>query len=452
MKQLVKTMYLIFILPFILSLCSGCSTAILAQRGPYLDAYHEGNFSQAEQRVNALSCQTKTETNFQLSKEAIWLLLDRATLHFAMNKTKEAIADYAKSLEAIDFYNQSVATEKIAQILTQDETSAYQADDFEQILARVYFSFALLHQNDESNAYAILRQAEEFEQEKRQQYHTIPFTRDYNLPSNPLSKYLLALLSERRGDLSNATILYQQAGAPPQLHKKPFPHQIGQQATVLVVCHNGNVPYKISTTSPASVASACALEFLLSTQRIDPAWSSLTGIPVPALKAWPHSSPIRTFAQIKETNTPLFPFYNITQAATEELNQKLPVIAARGVARLLIRRTAVEYCNRQDPCLGVLADLTMLVINDQTRADTRSWTTLPAEIDLARFDVDPGTHTLKLQIGEGAFKSTDSYSLDLAPHDLCIVHIFNIHPGVKTILIPKRYTIEHQGESLCYLE
>ncbi len=439
---------LTIVLAFSLSLLTSCSTTILSQRGPYLRAYHEGAFCQAEQKIDTLAYQTQADQSFQSSKESSWILLDRATMRFAMNKTEEAIANYSQALEALDYYDQTLPTEQCAQLLLQDETSAYQADDFEQVLARVYFALALLHQGDESNAYALLRQAEEYQQEKKQFYAKVPFTRHYRLTDNGLSKYLFALLLERRGDVSNAHILYRQASQLLSSSCEAFCHlkQSPQQATILVICHNGNAPYKISVTSPASVASACALEFLLASQRIDPAWSTLTGIPVPALQQWPGSYPLPTYAQLDNLQCSLAPFCNINQIAKEELQQKIPVIAARGVARLLMRRCAVGYFDRQDPCLGMLADLTMMMINDQARADTRSWTTLPATIDLARFDTEPGCHCLTIQVHEG-ISDHRSYRLNLKPHDLCIIHIFNIHPGVRQILIPSRYLVT-QGDSL----
>lgn len=436
-------------LALILIVCSGCSNAILAQRGSYLRAYHEGALCQAEQHVDTLACQTKVDKNFQCCKEASWILPDRATLRFASGKTEEAIHDYACALEALDYYDQTLPTEQCAQILAQDETAAYQADDFEQVLARVYFALALLHQGDESNAYAILRQAEEYQQEKRLFYSKVPFTRHYQIADNSFSKYLFALLLERKGDFSNASILYKQVNALSGNKEVPDRScQSHEKATVLIICHNGNAPFKISSTSPASVASACALEFILATQRIDPAWSTLMGIPVPALRAWPGSFPLPTFAQIGNLESPLLPMCNIGQAAYEELEQKMPVIVARGVARLLLRRSAVGYLNRQDPCLGMLADLTMMVINDQTRADTRSWTILPSEIDVARFDVEPGHRDLTLRVNEGSYQDIRSYALNLKPHDLCVIHIFNIHPGVREVLIPSRFTIPSKGESL----
>lgn len=423
-------------------LCTSCATtAVLSQRGPYLRSYHEGRFNEAEATLNALVKNEIPEKEYCKSKEASWILLDRATTRFAAGSLDGAIQDYAMAIESLDYYNQDLAAEKVGQLMLQDETGAYQAADFEQILARVYFALALLHDGDESNAYAVLRQAEEYQQDKQAAYSTLPFTRQYRIANNGLSKYLFALLLEKRGDRANASILFKQAA---QLI--PCPESMDQEpshpnnAKIVVICHNGNAPYKISTTCPASVASVAALEVLLAEYHNTPALSTLTGIPVPALRLWPYSQPRLTFAFVDDVQKSLVPFYRVDQAAQEELYQKLPVIAARGVARLAIRRCAVGYMGRKDPGLGLLADLTMCVVNYNTRADTRSWTTLPAVIDVAHFNVQPGMHTLDILAYDYVPSPLPQrFQLQLKPNDLCIVHVFNIHPGITRILIPNRF-------------
>ncbi|MBA3722824.1 MAG: hypothetical protein H0W88_10560 [Parachlamydiaceae bacterium] len=434
----------------ILSCTSCASTVLLSKRGSYLRSYQTGNFEQAEYDLDLIVDKEIPERQYTQSKNASWILLDRATTRFAMGKTEEAVQDYAAAMESLDYYGQDLPTERAAQIMLQDETGAYQADDFEQMLARVYFALALLHQGDESNAYAILRQVEEYQQEKLSIYEKVPFTKHYRIPTNGLSKYLFAALLEKRGDKTNANILYNEADSlnPSNESSDVCTCKKENQATILVLCHNGNAPYKISATSCGSVASAVALEVILATNRIDPAISTMTGIPVPALQQWPNSSPSPTYVSINGRNKPVLPFYSVTVAAINELNQKMPVIVARGAARLLMRRAAVGYLDNQDRSLGILADITMCVINSNTRADTRSWTTLPAYIDLARFNVDSGTHDISIQVYDrGPNPITQNYKLNVNSNDLCIVHVFNIHPGVTQVLIPGRFLV-NQGDSL----
>lgn len=427
-----KTVY--FIAITLLFYQFDCSASILSQRGSYLKAYHNGHLEQAETNINTLIRKEIPNGNYSNSIEASWLLLDRATIRFAMGNIDGAINDYTLALDALDYYSQDLSAEKLKQVLFQDETGAYQASDFEQVLARLYFSLALIYKGDFGNATALLRNAEEYQQAKLAVYAKIPFMRTYRMPENNLCRYLFAALLEKKGDFANANILYGQVSS-----EISTTAENRNQARLIVLCHNGNAPYKISTTSSASVASAIALEFFLSSRRIDPAWSSLSGIPVSVLQQWPWSDPQPTYAEVDNCTQPLLPLFSVKNAAADELNQKMPIIVARGVSRLLLRRSAVGFVQHQNDLLGVLADISMWFVNSNTRADTRSWTTLPAFIDVTRFDLTPGRHTLTVQVYENNNHKSMSYELNLQPNDLCIVHVFNIHPGVTTVLIPSHY-------------
>ncbi|CUI16381.1 hypothetical protein PNK_0755 [Candidatus Protochlamydia naegleriophila] len=446
-KQMTKApnycLVTLFSIALLLGMLTGCSTPLLSQRGPYLRAYHAGDFNEAEEKLDQL-VQESIPQNYSQSKEASWILLDRATTCFANGKIEKAIQDYTQALESLDYYGQDLPVDQLSQLMLQDETGAYQAADYEQVLARLYFALALLHQGDESNAYALLRQAEEYQQNKENLYTKVPFTRHYRVAGNGLSKFLFATLLAKRGDHSNARLLYRQAAALIPHLQEPV-EAPGNQATILILCHNGNAPYKASGISPGSVASAAALECLLASPQRDPLWSTLTGIPIPILRQWLSSYPIPTCASLDGIRQRLLPFYDVQQAAANELQQKTPVIVARGVARLLLRRCAVNYAEDKDPCLGAMADLAILIINENTRADTRSWTTLPALIEATTFQVEAGIHPLTLDVFERGCLDQSEYLLNLKPNDLCIIHVFNIHPGVRRILISHRY-LANPGE------
>lgn len=442
-------MHSILLYPLFLTLflCTGCSQAVFT-RGEYMAAYRFGDLCQAEDALNRTLAKQIPTGDYRRSNDAVWLLLDRATTRFAMGDAEGAIQDYNHALEAIDYYSQDSSVECFSKLLLEDDAAAYPGEDYEQILARVYFALALLHQGDNSNAYALLRQAEEVQQKKRELYRRIEFTRDYQLVDNAVAKYLMAAISENRGDTSNARILYRQTADllgtnPENLGSAPAD---SENATVLIICHNGNAPFKISTTSTASVASAIALECILCSQKIDPAWSSMTGIPVPEFVQVCGGESRPTIAKIDGAEKPLNCLYDVGATAYYQLHQKMPVIVARGVARFLIRRAAVGCARNQDPGFGAFVDIGMLIANLNTKADTRSWTTLPNTIDLARFDLKTGTHTLEIQsMVPHCPPFTDRYTISLKPHDFCIINVFNIHPGVTRVLIPEQF-INHQGD------
>lgn len=415
-------------------LLQGCASHLSLQNDG-IHLYQAGNFAAAETALNQSVEKAMPKGDFRESKDAVCLLLNRATTRFADHEIDGAIADFKLALDAIDYYSQTSTADAAAQLLIHDSSAAYEGDDFEQLLARVYFALALIHQGDFSNAGALLRQAEEWQQAKAQSYRKSKITENIHLPINSFAKYLFALTLEKRGDYSNAEILYHQAASLNEAFGAPENIDT-DSATVFIVCHNGNIPQKYSTTSDASRVSMLALEMLLHSSGTSPlAVSSLTGIPVPDYWQPPYSLPVSIKAEIDNTCSRLMTVYDVASAARDELQQKLPIIAARGAARLLMRRAAVGYMQKQDPMLGAIADIGMLIANSASFADTRSWGTLPSSIDVQRFEVRAGTHHLKLHLPSNTHNAT----LNLPPRSLCVINVFLLHPGIAHVLIPEQF-------------
>lgn len=411
---------------FIGMLLQGCTSRLTLHQDA-VSYYQRGDLTTAE---TLLTESIQKNSN----KDAVCLLLDRATSRFTDGDANGAIADYNSAIEAIDYYTQHSTADITAQILFQDDAAPYAGEDFEQLLARIYFALALMHEEDYNNAGAILRQAEEWQQMKNEVYTHTKLCQELKIPDNPFAKYLFALLLEKNGDLSNASILYSQASRL-NSNFNPPPKNDSENATVLIVCHNGNAPKKYSATSDTSIVSLAALEILLAGSNIPPAYSSLVGIPIPALWLPSQAYPIPMTVSLDEKTTPLHEAFDIANAAQQELTQKLPLIAARGAARILMRRATVGYCQQQDPLLGAFADMGMLVANAVSQADTRSWGTLPCRIDIGRFDVPAGPKTLKLIMPQNNIFEA---KLNLKPCSLCVINVFQIHPGITYILIPDK--------------
>lgn len=425
------------ILIFSLSiLCTSCISTHL-QRRAFYEAYQEGNFAAAESILSTRISTEMPEEAYWKGKDVVCLLLDRATTRFAEGKVHAAITDFDLAIQAIDYYQQACTLETSGQVLLEDDCAAYSGSHVERLLARIYFALALCHQGDLKNATALLRQAEDI-----QQCHIE--NREFN-SQNPLAKYLLALLSEHQGDVSNAELLYKETkellgSTPPEID---ISQNYQKNAQILFVCHNGTCPFKITATTDASIVSAAALELILAENGAKPALSSLTGIPIPMLCQNPFAEPSPTFVSVENCSSSLNTVFNVATAEYKELNQKLPLIATRAAARMIIRRGAVAYSQQQDPCLGALVDIGMLIANLQTKADTRSWTTLPSTIDLSRFKLFPGQHKIKIHIKHpGCIPYEKSFCLLLKEDDLCVINIFNINQQVSTILIPPRFNIK----------
>lgn len=416
-----------YLLYFVISILFSACTHHTTVRDSYLPKYQEGDYKEAQQHLQSYAEKIIPKDQFQKSGNAVWILLDRATIHFAAGELEEAIRNYELALQAIDYYRKDTVNEEIASFLLDDTALAYQGEDYEQILCRLYFALSLFQKGDANNAGALLRQAEDAQQILREKYRKNKATQDYQLVDNSLCKYLFALIMEKRGDYSNARILYKQAY---QIEKIPQiaaaykrlekPENIDKNtASVIFVVHRGSAPYKISAVSPASTASFVALEVALGVGKVGTSWAALGGMPVPVYKDWSWNPPSPVTIQLDQRKKTSIPIFDVGKIARSQLKQKLPVIVARGVARYLMRRAAVGISQHQSNNFGNFMDLAMLVANVSTQADTRSWSTLPAYIDFVRFEVPEGEHTYSI-LGE----KNQRHTIQVEAGKICCINIF----------------------------
>lgn len=408
---------------------AGCSP-LAKTRDAYVAAYQTNDLECAETILDEAIVKAP-------AADTVLLHADRGCLRFTEGDAQGAIEDFRCALEALDYYRDVTVFDTASQILSQDDRAPFTGDDFEQLLIRLYFAMALLQEGDTSNAQALLRQAEEWSQERQELYRRSPVTESLRVYENPLAKYLFAALLETRGDASNSRILYEQTEALTQgVFQPPAAH--GGLATVIVINHNGNAPFKYTEFTDASKASLLALECFLGATRNQFCLSSIYGLPTPALAYYEGSAPIPTRLKVNGVETPLLPIFDVDSAREIELQGKMPIILARGAARFILRRSAVAAAERQDPTFGMLCDMGMLIANAKTSADTRALSFLPRQYELARLDVEPGRVTIDIEVASPFGQGCSTRTLNLKPKELAIVHIFNIHPGKTRVLFQEK--------------
>lgn len=388
-----------FLMAGTLSLMAACSSHKGLDKAA--DEYSHGQIDDAKSIVEKKIEKSKALQNWQKDKNSVLYLMHGAFLRHSQGQYEEANKCYQKNLEAIDFYKQESNLENLQMLLIDDTQSAYSGDFFEQLLSRLYFALSLQQLGQSDNSAALLRQHEEASALLKEETANARFIKHIQIPSNSLVKYLLACHLEAKSDYSNARILLESCRA--EIGRQGFIDQelskVGKRskkAWLLVLVHRGQVPFKAQGYAIGAGASLMALETYLQTRDIDPAWSSLTGIAIPEYKDRFNTrlAPI----SISLDDNPLFSqrMLDVSQMAQDELNQKLPVLTARALARQLMRRAIVYHQQKQSETAGVTADLLLLWANLNTEADTRSWSVLPSELWLSRKDVTPGTFRLKL--------------------------------------------------------
>jgi uncharacterized protein len=83
---------------------------------------------------------------------------------------------------------------------------------------------------------------------------------------------------------------------------------------------------------------------------------------------------------------------DVNGIAEKSFNDRLPTIIARGVARLAVKKAAEVETNKRNEGNPMVSIFTSVVSNVSERADTRTWSLLPGNIQMARLVLPPGKH------------------------------------------------------------
>jgi hypothetical protein len=91
---------------------------------------------------------------------------------------------------------------------------------------------------------------------------------------------------------------------------------------------------------------------------------------------------------------------DVNAIARKSLEDRLPAIAARAVARMVLKNAVARKVKNQNRdegsgalLLSIMTDVGAIV---SERADTRSWSLLPGNILMARLALPPGMHDLRV--------------------------------------------------------
>jgi len=215
-----------------------------------------------------------------------------------------------------------------------------------------------------------------------------------------LSYYLAGLLFEARGDADRAAIMLQQGAG--LLPRNPYLDQTlaqlprrseSQSARVVIISNDG----LISTRSTVAVPFP---------------WNrTILQVALPVYENAP--PPIRPLT-IRSGGTVLgrtAVIANLDGQARKTLSDHYPAILTRQVLRLIAKYQTQDQLARENPWAGLAAQLFNLLTD---KADLRGWLTLPAYIQTAHFDLEPGFHDLTIE-------GIPALPLDLPPQSLTFI-------------------------------
>lgn len=410
---------------------NGCAT----YSNSFTTVEHQLEKQQYDDALKTIDKQSKDKKDHVLYLLNKGMVLRMKRDFVASNESLEAAKHEMESL-----YAASVSQNALSFVIN-DATVSYAGDDYEQVLVHLYMALNYL---ELGQPYEARVEAQQIDIKLREIEEKIP---DSKFTEDALSEYISGLIYDELGEWSDAMISYRKAY---EAYKKyqvnfsvPMPTMLkfdlvrlaqregltdelaryekefgitpakrnsadsSPEGELVFVLNSGLAPIKrervIRTFAPPPstiVNARRRAEYMNSEQPTPPV---LVDIALPYYESRPNRvAGARISVSGRQADTQMME--NIDAIARASLNARMPAITARAIARAVAKGAIQESVdragqNRDDPTVQLIGSLLVRVAAIATeRADTRSWLTLPANVQMARLPLPPGTYDVTVDL------------------------------------------------------
>ena len=377
-------------------LLTGCAGDYVARTAGYRHAYESYQYPPAVQGFDG-----EVKSGPQIDQ--LLAMMDEGMVLHAAGKFEESIkvlAEADKLSERLDFVSVS---EEAKVLLSSERERAYRGEDFEKLMISTLQALNYAQLGNDEGALVEVRRVNERMQR---------MINDEKKPYEQLAiaRYLTGVLWEDQGHADDAFIDYYAANklagdlgslAEPLVRlaketgrddafrelKRQYPwvqpQPLGKdEGQILVVLEAGKVPVKTNGSRSGGPKA------------------EVIAVPVFRDRPWIRQSQVVLDG---DANTAVRPttVTSLEQVAKIHLNYRVDGLVARQFGALALRTGAAVGVGQAtgSEALGILTFLALSYVN---QPDLRSWMSLPAEFQLARFRVPAGTHRLTVVAGGGA--------------------------------------------------
>ncbi len=380
------------------------------------------------------------ELRRRVSRNESIYLLDKAMLLRMQQQFDASNSVFEQAKDVIDELDAISPTEQAAAVTINDSMRSYLPPTFERVLIHCFKAMNSLELRQYDSARVEVLQLDEFL--KQQEDFRLPFAR-----------YLSGLVFEFNQEPDNALIAYRRAyeayrddgRAIPNLlqqdllrltdylgrddeHRRydeefalvnwPTQQRFREQARAVAFLFNGLIPRKHSHEILAQSPSDGQMH------RISTPFHENRNTRV-------HSAMLA--GNLAATDSELIA--DLDRHARAALEDAMPGIIARTVARVAVKNRAVDEAAEQQPLIGLALNV-FTVLSEQ--ADTRDWYTLAQEILVTRLELEPARHDLQFWL-DGSSRSDANHGwrqIELAPGETAV---FGLHWPESYSTIGRRY-------------
>lgn len=303
------------------------------------------------------------------------------------NKHFDTVKSLMEKLNAIS------VTEQAASVAVNDTMKSYEGLPSEQMMVYAFEALNYLQSGDVDAAAVEARQFDVKQHLIAEKYKNAKYL------SGAFVRYLNSMVYEEAGEKDSARIEMQKAvdgykaqgsgfGVPQTLTVdlarlvagKPSPSE------VVFILHNGlgpsldEVSIRVPNPNPQSGSALLSLSVPKFVKR---------SLPVARVELSVNSKTAkRATAEVVE---------DVNDIAEKSLNDRLPVITARAVARMVVKNAAAKEAKKHtSQAFGMLSGVADIAVDvgaaASERADTRTWSLLPGNIYMARLPLPAGKH------------------------------------------------------------
>lgn len=388
------------------------------------------NFAQG--RLDEAQAEIDKQLKKRRQRETNLLKLNQSIIELCSGRPKESeqlLRTVRDNFDRIENDRLGAAGEKTLSMLVDDNSVAYDGEDYEKVLIRVFLALSnLMYDGTDAPAYAlqigqkqneIIRQgATKKGSESGQDEKEINLKASYRQVA--IGPYLIgAMREETRQNYDDAVRAYEAVCAWEPSFNQGRQDLIRAQHGVPSAAGNGVVyvfglvgegPYKLQRNCEITQDVLFWTSFFLSFVGKHSVTSGIAPVMVPVVVR--PQTPVSSLAvqvdgrSCGHTET----LTDIGRMAEEQFEAVYPQIVARAVLRRALKK-GILYGTKEatgaNSWAGLAMDLGGIVWEALETADTRCWNLLPAEIQVLRIELPAGIHTISLQASSRVYSLSD---------------------------------------------
>ncbi len=339
---------------------------------------------------------------------------NKAMLLRMLGKFRQSNEEIEKSKAIIEKYSAISVSEQTSSFIINDATRTYIGTPVEQLMLHIYAALNYLEMDDLDGARVEILQADIRLRTLMQDDPNSPLSID------PFARYLSGIIYEDLGEWSDAMIAYRKAYEAYQAHAALYAIAIPKQlerSLILMADKVGldNERQKYEDEFGLRLADFQAVnnadtELVLifnnglapikretSIQILEPDSGQLIRISLPYYQK---RDAIIAGARLllkndRELVTKTEKVEDISSLEIETLNSQMAAITARALARAVAKHKMAKEAGQQNGLAGLIVNIAGVLTE---RADTRSWLTLPAEIQIARLRAPAASYSARIEL------------------------------------------------------